>query len=99
MNEFEEKDYESARSCADQIKTKAEAILAIFNEIDSTMDSLYGSNWESSGAEGAKDRYNEIRKSYDGFYEKVIAMNEHIKAVTRRNEEADVAASQTIING
>ena len=62
MNEFEEKDYAGARSYADNIKNNAENIMGIFNDIDGVMNSLYGSNWGSTGADNARDRYNEIRK-------------------------------------
>lgn len=96
MNEFQEKDYEGARNCADAIKANADNIMGIFDEIDGIMNNLYGSNWESSGAQGARDRYNEIRKNYEVFYEKVVAMKNHIYNVTAANEEADAAASQNI---
>ena len=86
MNEFEEKDYGQARSYAD----------FIFNDIDNTMNSLYGSNWESCGADDARARYNEIRKNYEVFYDKVSLMKTHIYNVTAANEEADASASQTI---
>ena len=96
MNEFEEKDYERARATADAVKANADEIMNIFNDVDSTMNQLYGANWESSGAENAKDRYNEIRKNYQVFYDKVVAMKNHIYSVTAANEEADAAASNTV---
>lgn len=98
MNEFEEKDYAGARSYADGVQTNADNIMGIFNDIDGVMNSLYGSNWESSGAEDAHARYNEIRKNYEDFYEKVVAMKNHIYNVTAANEEADAAASQNVAN-
>lgn len=96
MNEFEEKDYAGARSYADNIKNNAENIMGIFNDIDGVMNSLYGSNWGSTGADNARDRYNEIRKNYEVFYNKVITMRNHIYNVTAANEEADAAASNTV---
>lgn len=96
MNEFEEKDYEGARSYANAIKGNADNIMGIFNDIDGVMNSLYGSNWESTGAEQARERYNVIRKNYEVFYDKVIAMKNHIDAVTAANEEADAAASENV---
>ncbi len=96
MEEFEEKDYDQARNYADNIKANAENIMDIFNNIDATMNSLYGSNWESSGAENAHERYNEIRTNYQVFYENVVAMKEHVYKVTNANEAADRAASQNI---
>lgn len=96
MNEFEEKDYAGARSYADGVKQNADNIMGIFNDIDGVMNSLYGNNWQSSGAESARDRYNEIRKNYEVFYERVVAMKNHIYNVTAANEEADAAASGTI---
>jgi len=98
MNEFEEKDYAAARSYADAVKTNADNIMGIFNDIDGIMNSLYGSNWESVGAENAQARYMQIRKNYEIFYEKVIAMRNHIYNVTAANEEADAAASNTVTN-
>ncbi len=96
MNEFEEKDYEHARGTADAIKANADEIMNIFNDVDGSMNQLYGANWESCGADNAKDRYNEIRKNYEIFYEKVVAMKNHIYSVTAANEEADSAASSKV---
>lgn len=96
MNEFEEKDYEGARSYADNIKTNAENIMNIFNEINNIMGSLYGEDYSSTGAETAKARYDEIKQNYDVFYEKVVAMRDHVYAITEANEMADEAASQVI---
>ena len=98
MNEFEEKDYAGARSYADAVKTNADNIMGIFNDIDGVMNNLYGSNWQSNGADSARDRYNQIRKNYEVFYEKVVSMKNHIYSVTAANEQADNAASQTIAN-
>lgn len=98
MNEFEEKDYAEARSYADGVQTNANNIMNIFNDLDAVMDSLYGSNWESAGAENARSRYNEIRKNYEVFYDKVVAMKTHIYNVTAANEQADTSASNTIAN-
>lgn len=96
MNEFEEKDYEGARSYANAVKTNADNIMGIFNDIDATMNNLYSNNWASIGADDAKARYNEIRKNYEIFYEKVIAMKNHVYRVTATNEEADKAANATV---
>ena len=96
MNEFEEKDYAGARGYADSVKANPENIMGIFNDIDGVMNSLYGSNWGSTGADNARERYNEIRKNYEVFYNKVVAMRNHIYSVTAANEEADAAASNTV---
>lgn len=96
MNEFEQKDYAGARSCADAVKANADNIMNIFNDIDGTMNSLYGSNWSSMGADSAKARYDDIRRNYEVFYEKVVAMKTHIYNVTAANEAADSAASNSI---
>ena len=98
MNEFEEKDYAGARSYADGVQTNADNIMGIFNDIDGVMNSLYGSNWESSGAEDAHARYNEIRKNYEVFYNNVVAMHDHIYKVTASNEAADASVSSNISN-
>ena len=98
MNEFEQKDYAGARSYADAIQTNADNIMVIFEDIDGVMNNLYGTNWESSGAENAHERYNELRKNYEKFYDEVVAMKNHIYDVTAANEEADTAASQTVSN-
>lgn len=96
MNEFEQKDYEGARSSADQVKTNADNIMGIFNNIDQVMNTLYNDAWQSQGAEGARGRYQEIRKNYEVFYNNVVAMKEHIYAVTAANEAQDAAVSNTI---
>lgn len=98
MNEFEQKDYEGARKCADAVKANADTILGIFDNIDYNMKLLYGDSWQSAGAEVSNQRYQEIRKSYEVFYANVINMKEHIYAVTARNEEADSAVSGQISN-
>ena len=96
MNEFEEKDYGEARSFANSIYTNANNIMSIFDDIDATMKDLYGNNWASIGAENAQARYNEIRKNYEVFYNKVVTMKNHIYNVTAANEAADQTASNTI---
>ena len=96
MNEFEEKDYGAARDYADAIQTNADNIMGIFEDIDGVMNNLYGSNWESVGAEDAHERYNELRRNYEIFYNDVVSMKTHIYEVTAANEEADIAASQTV---
>ena len=98
MNEFEQKDYEAARDYADAIQNNADNIMSIFDDIDGVMNNLYGSNWESSGAENAHERYNELRRNYEIFYNDVVAMKTHIYEVTVANEEADLAASQSVQN-
>lgn len=94
MNEFEEKDYAGARGYADGIKTIADIIMGIFDDIDGVMNSLFGDNWDSSGSQGAHERYNQIRQNYEVFYNQVVAMKKHIYNVTAANEEADAAASR-----
>ncbi len=96
MNEFEEKDYGEARSLANSIMKNADNINDIFKNIDRIMNSLYDENWRSSGADQARQRYDEIRKNYEVFYNKVVAMKEHIESVTAANEATDAAASSLI---
>ena len=98
MNEFEEKDYEGARNYANAVKTNADNIMGIFNDIDGIMNTLYSNNWASMGADDAKARYNEIRKNYEVFYEKVVAMKNHVYRITAANEEADKAANAVVTN-
>lgn len=98
MNEIEEKDYDAARGYADLIKINADNIMQIFNDIDNAMKSLYGESWQSTGADVSNEKYQEIRSKYEGFYEKVINMKEHIYTITDRNEETDTAAAQAISN-
>ncbi len=96
MNEFEEKDYEGARSLADAVLGNANNIQGIFDDIDGIMNNLYGANWASAGAEEAHERYNTIRQNYEVFYNQVVAMKTHIYNVTAANEAADAAATNTI---
>ncbi len=96
MNEFQEKDYAEARSLADRILTNANNINDIFDNIDRIMNELYGGNWASMGADRARERYDQIRKNYEVFYQKVVTMKNHIYNITAANEEADTAASAMI---
>ncbi len=96
--EFDLKDYETARGYADRINVSANSIMAIFDEIDATMNRLYGSDWSSSGADNAKARYDDIRKNYDSFYQRVVDMKAHVYKVTRTDQAADAAASSAISN-
>lgn len=98
MDEFEAKNYDGARGCADAIKTDAENIMSTFNEIDAIMKQLYGANWESSGADDAKARYDQIRRNYEVFYNNVINMNTYVHKTTDRYEQADAAASSSVSN-
>ncbi|MBQ2910452.1 MAG: hypothetical protein IJE53_06560 [Bacilli bacterium] len=98
MNEFEQKDFEAARNCADLVKTDADSILAIFDNVDQTMKLLYGEAWQSSGADVSNGRYQQIRKNYEVFYNNVVTMKDHIYRVTSKNESADAAISDAISN-
>ena len=70
----------------------------IFDYIDKTMNTLYNEAWRSTGAENANQRYQEIRKNYEVFYQNVLTMHKHIYDVTARNEAADTQASANITN-
>lgn len=96
MEEFEAKNYNGARSTADAIKTNAQNIMGIFDDIDRIMNELYGENWQSTGADDAKNRYDTIRKNYEVFYTNVINMNTYIHKTTDAYEQADNAASSTV---
>ncbi len=96
MNEFEQKDYELARQYADSIKSDADAIMGIFDDVDYNMKILYGDAWQSSGADTANSRYQEIRRNYEVFYNRVIAMHEHVHKVTDINQQTDAAVSGMI---
>lgn len=98
MNEFEQKDYQGARGLADSIKGNADNIMDIFNSVDVNMKSLYGDAWQSTGADSSRDRYEELKKNYEVFYNKVVTMKDHIYKVTAANEEADAQVSQTLSN-
>lgn len=98
MNEFEEKDYEQAYSLATTIQSDANDMLEIFNNVDRSMTELFGENWQSSGADVSNGRYEELRKNYQVFYEKVIAMVNHIAEVTNRNIDTDKDVAQTFNN-
>jgi uncharacterized protein YukE len=98
MNEFEEKDFGEARNLANAIKGNGDKILDIFNEIDNIMNSLYGNNWESAGADVSRSDYENIRKNYEAFYNKILTMRTHIYNVTAANENADNAA-RNIVTG
>ena len=96
MNEFEEKDYNQARTTADAIKTNGENIMDIFDRIDNIMKTLYGEYWESCGAENAHARYDEIRKNYEVFYQQVLNMHTYIHKVTASNETTDTRVANDI---
>ena len=96
--EFEQKDYEAARSCADSVKTDADKILSVFDNVDQTMKLLYGEAWQSSGADISQGRYQELRKNYEVFYNNVITMKDHIYRVTSENQTADASVSDSIAN-
>ena len=94
--EFQESDYGVARSYADSIKTSADTIQGIFDYIDGVMKTLYSDAWRSTGAENANERYQEIRKNYEIFYNNVVKMHDHVYKVTESNEAADTQASAKI---
>ena len=96
MAEIEESSYAEARSLANQIGVNADNMMSVFNDIDNTMNTLYGESWLSSGAETAEGRYRQMRKKYEEFYDKVMETKAHINDVTARNEETDKAASNVV---
>ena len=93
MTEFEQKDYGEARDYANKILGNANNINDIFNNLDKIMNRLYGDDWSSKGAKNARDRYDEIRKNYQLFYDQVVAMKNHVDEATGNYEAADAQAS------
>ncbi len=96
MGEFSQNDYGQSRSDADKIKASADKIMGIFDSIDNTMKKLYGENWQSSGAVETSERYKELRKNYEKFYDQVNTMHKHVHKVTTSNENTDTTVSNTM---
>ena len=96
--EFEEKDYETARTYANDIQKNADTIMNIFTDIDASMKTLYGEAWQSSGADVSNGRYQVIKSNYDKFYERVTAMQKHVNQVTARNEATDKQLGENLAN-
>lgn len=96
VSEFNVGSYGAAESCADAIKNIGDKIMDIFNSVDKTMNNLYGENWESSGANNAHERYMEIRKNYEVFYQDILNMNTYIHSAVETYKTADAQANTTI---
>ena len=96
MKEIQLQNYGTARGLADAVKGNADAIMAIFDSVDSAMRALYGDAWQSSGADVSNGRYQELRKNYEIFYNKVIAVHQHIHKVTTSDEETDTLVGSSV---
>lgn len=96
-NSFEVKStYDSLKDCANKIMTSGENIMNIFNGIDQTMKELYGENWQGVGADNAKDRYDEIRKNYEVFYQKIKDMKSTVDSVSDKYQSTESNVSKEI---
>lgn len=96
MREFDMENYGAAESCADAIKNIGDNIMSIFDSVDKAMNDLYGGNWASSGANNAHERYMDIRKNYEVFYQDILNMNTHIHSTVENYKIADQQADTTI---
>lgn len=97
VNDYQLKDYEQARSLADAVYTNATNIKNIFEDINSTMDMLYNTNWMSDGANAAQAQYfKDFKAKFDPFYETVVDTKESIYASAAAYEAGDSQASQQI---
>ena len=94
--EFEESDYQEARSLADSIKIHAENIKDILDHISSNMRALTGTAYRSMGSDNVYLRYQLLAAKYDGFYNKVVDLNKAIHKITDKNEEEDVRVSESL---
>ena len=95
---FEIKDYNRAKSLADEIKTIADKFMGVFDDIDNNMKRLYGDAWQSTGADASNGSYRETRRKYEFFYLKVINMKNYIYDMAARNQETDQTVSNIIQN-
>ena len=93
---FEESDYQTARSLADSIKSHAENIKGILDDITSNMRVLTDSAYRSTGADNVYIRYQSLAAKYDGFYQKVVDLNTAVHKITDQNEAVDKEVSQTL---
>ena len=91
---FEESDYQEARSLADSIKKHAENIKTILDDITSNMKVLTNTAYRSTGADTVYMRYQVLAAKYDGFYQKVVDLNNAIHTITDQNELADKEVSE-----
>lgn len=98
MMELEQKDYDQAFNLAQTIESDANDMLEVFNNIDKSMTELFGENWQSSGADVSNGRYSELRKNYEAFYNKVIAMVDYIATITNNNIDTDKSVATTFNN-
>ena len=94
--DFEENDYQLARSLADSIKVHAENIKTILDNITSNMKVLTDSAYRSTGADAVYIRYQVLAAKYDGFYQKVVDLNKAIHEITDKNELADKEVSTSL---
>lgn len=97
VNPFEIKDYSRAFSSVEEIRKYADNIKSVFDNINSTMDKLFGEDWKSTGAENSFAEYKELSRNYEIFYSELITVCNDIKTIVNKNIDTDKAA-QDILN-
>ena len=97
VNDYQLKDYEQARTIADSVYNNATNIHNIFEDINTTMDMLYNTNWMSDGANAAQaDFFKKYKAKFDPFYDTVVDMKDSVYASAARYEAGDLQTSNTI---
>ncbi|MBQ6405196.1 MAG: WXG100 family type VII secretion target [Bacilli bacterium] len=94
--EIDVESYGTARDLAAKIKNIGDSIKNTFDGIGRSADTLFGEDWQSSGSEGARQRYEELAANYQIFYDKIIEMQDRINSITENYVEADTSAGNTV---
>ena len=94
MREFDIS-YDEKEKIASDLKSRAEKMKAILDDITLKVNEVHSEAWHSSAAEVHLNEYNTLKSKYASFYEKVTACAEFLdKAVAAGREiEAGITSS------
>ena len=96
-NNISLKDPEGARTNATTMKTIADEIQEVFDEYESCMEQLYGEAWNGEGSIHCSERYRELSKNYESFYNTINLMHATVMGNVANYVATDATQGSSII--
>ena len=96
MKEFDIS-YEEVEKIASDLRSRADKMQAILDDITLKVNEVHSEAWHSSAAEVHLNEYNSLKSKYAVFYDKVISCADFLdKAVTAGREIESGIANTTV---
>lgn len=88
--------FEEVERIAKDLRSRADKIQAILDDVTSKINSVHNDAWQSSAAETHLNEYNVLKAKYASFYEKVIDCAGFLEDAAKAGRETDTGIQNAL---